>query len=147
MSMTTKNLTQEPPRSPRNRLGDYALMARMIDKGRAAIQGNAGEYHYACPLDQMLFEFRGVTADEVKKVLASGAGDEQVLAWFNSTGTAKTDEEIRDWSKGVEGYRPYENPEKKDWFIGECAKLGIDPQASTLVDYLEADDLASFKNA
>jgi len=143
---TAKNLTKEPPRSPRNRLGDYALMARMIDKGRASLAGNVGEYHYACPLDQMLFDFKGVKADEVKQLLGSGASDEQVVAWFNSHGTAKTSDEIKAWSNGVESYRPYDNPEKKDWFVGECAKVGLKPETSTLVDYLEADDAASFKN-
>lgn len=141
-----KNLTKEPPRGPRKHLGEYALMARMIDKGRADLQGSVGEYHYACPLDQMLFEFKGVNADEVRNLLASGATDEQVLAWFNSHGTARASEEIRDWSKGVEGYRPYDDPEKRDWFSDECAKLGLKPESSTLVDYLERDDAASFKN-
>jgi hypothetical protein len=143
---TAKNLTKEPPRSPRYRLGDYALMARMIDKGRADLQGNVGEYHFACPLDQMLFEFKGVNADEVKKLLASGAADEQVVSWFDSHGTARIAEEIKTWSNGVEGYRPYDDPEKRDWFSGECAKVGLKPESSTLVDYLEADDAASFKN-
>jgi hypothetical protein len=142
---TIKNLTKEAPRSPRNRLGNYALLARMIDKGRAAIEGTAGEYHYACPLDQMLLEFKGVQADEVKKLLASGATDEQVVSWFNAHGTPKTEAEIKAWSTGIEGYRPYDNPEKKDWFVGECAPLGLKPESSTLVDYLEADDIATFK--
>jgi hypothetical protein len=143
---TSKNLTKEPPRSPRARLGDYALMARMIDKGRADLQGNVGEYHFACPLDQMLFEFKEIKADEVKKLLGSGATDDQVVAWFNIHGTPKTAEEIKAWSSGVEGYRPYDNPDKKDWFVGECVKVGLKPEASTLVDFLEADDAASFKN-
>ena len=143
---TPKDLTKEAPRSPRNRLGDYALLARMIDKGRADLEGKVGEYHFACPLDQMLCAFKGVTTDEVKKLLASGATDEQVVAWFNEHGTPKPAEEIKAWSTGIEGYRPYDNPEKKDWFVGECAKLGIKPEASTLVDYLETDDAASFKN-
>ena len=142
---TSKNLTKEAPRSPRNRLGNYALLARATDKGRADIAGTVGEYHFACPLDQMLFAFKGVQADEVKKLLASGATDEQVVTWFNANGTPKTNEEIQAWSTGVEGYRPYDDPEKKDWFAGECSKLGLKPEASTLVDYLEADDLASFK--
>jgi hypothetical protein len=142
---TSKNLTKEAPRSPRNRLGNYALMARMIDKGRADLAGHVGEYHFACPLDQMLFEFKGVKADEVKKLLASGATDDQVVTWFNTHGTPKTNEEIQAWSTGVEGYRPYDNPEKKDWFVGECAKVGLKPEASTLVDFLEADDAVSFK--
>jgi hypothetical protein len=143
---TPKDLTKEPPRSPRNRLGGYALMARMIDKGRADLGGKVGEYHYACPLDQMLFDFKGVKADEVKELLGSGATDEQVAAWFSSHGTTKTTEEIKAWSDGVEGYRPYDDPEKKDWFAGECAKVGLKPETSTLADYLETDDRASFKN-
>ncbi len=140
-----KNLTKEAPRSPRNRLGGYALLARAVDKGRADIAGTVGEYHYACPLDQMLFEFKGVKDADVKKLLASGATDEQVVAWFNANGTPKTSEEINGWSTGVETYRPYENPEKKEWFVGECTPLGLKPETSTLVDYLEADDLATFK--
>ncbi len=142
----SKNLTKEPPRSPRTRLSNYALMARMIDKGRATIDGTVGEYHYACPLDQMLFEFKGVQSDEVKELLASGASDEQVVNWFNTHGNAKTPEEIKQWSGGVEAYRPYDDPEKQEWFAGECAKVGLKPESSTLVEYLEADDAASFKN-
>jgi len=143
---TSKNLNKESPRSPRSPLGGYALMARMIDKGCADLGGNVGEYHFACPLDQMLFEFKGVKADDVKKLLGSGATDEQVVTWFNSHGTSKTSEEIQQWSKGVEAYRPYDNPEKKEWFSGECAKLGLKPEKTTLVEFLEADDAASFKN-
>ena len=142
---TVKSLTEEPPRSPRYRLGGYSLMARMIDKGRADLAGNVGEYHYACPLDQMLFEFKGVQADEVKKLLASGATDEQIVSWFDTHGTTKSAEEIKSWSDGVEGYSPFEDPEKKEWFSGECSKVGLKPESSTLVDYLEADDAISFK--
>ena len=82
---TAKDLTKEAPRSPRNRIGDYALMARMIDKGRATLNGTVGEYHYACPLDQMLFTYKGVQADDVKALLASGASDAEILSWFQST--------------------------------------------------------------
>jgi len=145
MSTTAKNLTKEAPRSPANRLGGYSIMARMIDKGRATISGDVGEYHFACPLDQMLFEFKGVKDEEVKKLLASGATDEQIVNWFNTNGTTKTAEEIKAWSDGFEGYHPYENPEKKDWFVGECTKVGIKPETSTIVDYLETDDAQSFK--
>ena len=143
---TPRDLTRQPPRSPRKRLGGYALMARMIDKGRADLAGNVGEYHFACPLDQMLFDFKGVNADEIKKLLGSSATDEQVVTWFSSHGTTKTPEEIKIWSEGVEGYRPYDDPEKKDWFAGECAKIGLKPETSTLVEYLEGDDVASFKS-
>ena len=54
--MNAPDLTQRPPRSPRVRLGGYALLPRMLDKGRATLAGKNGEYHYACPLDQRLLE-------------------------------------------------------------------------------------------
>src|SRR5215469_6980515 len=142
---TFKNLTQEPPRSPRTRLGDYALAARMADKGRATLHGVVGEYHFACPLDQMLFSFKGVQADDVKSLLASGATDEQLIDWFNGHGAQKTVDEIKAWGAGVEAYRPYEDPERKEWFAGECIKLGLKPESTTLFDFLEADDVVSFK--
>ena len=143
--MTTKDLTKEAPRSPRSRIGDYALMARMIDKGRASLNGTAGEYHFACPLDQMLFSYKSVAADDVKQVLASGASDDEILDWFGKHGTPKTADETKAWSDGVEAIRPHENPEQKEWFAGECAPLGLDPVKTTLVGYLETDDRVSFK--
>jgi hypothetical protein len=92
---TPKDLTKEAPRSPRVRMGGYALMARMIDKGRATLNGTNGEYHFACPLDQMLFSFKGVATDDVKTVLASGAADDEVATWFDEHGTPKSADEIK----------------------------------------------------
>lgn len=139
-----KDLTQQAPRSPRVRLGGYALMARMIDKGRATINGSAGEYHFDCPVDNMLFSFKGVKGDEVRQLLASDAGDDQILAWFNEHGARKSPPEIKTWADQVEANRPYDDPSKRDWFVGECQRLGLDPKKTTLFDYLEKDDRDSF---
>jgi hypothetical protein len=70
--MTTKkfntpDLTQRPPRSPRVRLGGYAILARCLDKGRATLAGKNGEYNYACPLDMNWFTFAGLKPAELKK--------------------------------------------------------------------------------
>ena len=142
---TAKDLTREAPRSPRVRLGGYALMARMIDKGRATINGTNGEYHFDCPVDNMLFSFKGVKGDEVRQLLASGASDDDVLAWFNSHGTPKSDSEIKAWSAGAEASSLYDNSEKREWFSEECRRLGLDPARTTLFAYLEADDRQSFQ--
>jgi hypothetical protein len=138
-------LTREAPRSPRQRLGGYAIMARMIDKGRATINGTNGEYHFNCPLDNMLFGFKGVKGDEVRQLLTSGATDEEVVTWFNEHGVPKTEAEINAWSAGVEAGRPYDDPEKREWFTGECKKVGLDPQRATLFDFLDADDRQTFQ--
>ena len=141
---TSKDLTKVAPRGPRERVGGYILLGRAIDKGRATLAGKVGEYHFDCPLDNMLFGFKEVKGEEVKKLLVSGASDQEIASWIDSHGAKKTPEEIKTWADGVAGYKPYENPEKKEWFAGECKRLGIDPAKSTLFDMLEADDRASF---
>ena len=139
---TRKDLTQEPPASPRTRVGGYAILARMADKGRAT---NTGEYHFNCPLDNFLFGFKGVDGKDVKAQLDAGASNEDIAAWLDKNGTPKTEEEKKAWSDGVEAANPYNDPEKKDWFVEQVTPLGLDPAKTTLFDWLEADDKASFK--
>src|SRR5580692_5379586 len=69
------DLTQRAPRSARVRLGGYAILPRMLDKGRATIAGKHGEYHYDCPMDQRFLEFAGIDAKALSKQLATGKGD------------------------------------------------------------------------
>jgi uncharacterized protein DUF5069 len=139
-----KDLTKQAPRSPGERIGGYALMARMIDKGRATINGTNGEYHFDCPLDNMLFGFKGLVGSEVKAILASGASDDEIATWINQHGQKKTSEEIKAWSEATEKVSFYNVPEKKEWFIDECKRLGLDPARTTLFQYLDKDDQVSY---
>ena len=82
MAISAPDLTQRAPRSPRVRLGGYVILARALDKGRATIAGKNGEYHYDCPLDNMFFDFVGVKGAQVKKELAKGKSDSEILAWI-----------------------------------------------------------------
>ncbi|MES2658664.1 MAG: DUF5069 domain-containing protein [Verrucomicrobiota bacterium] len=141
---TAKDLTKEAPTSPRIRTGGYAILARMADKGRADIAGTVGDFHFDCPLDNFLFGFKGVKGADVKKLLEAGSSNEEIADWLDENGEPKSEDEKKAWSDGVEAARPYDNPEKKDWFIGVCAEAGCDPATSTLFDYLEADDKASY---
>ena len=87
--ITAKDLTKEAPRSLCQRVKGYAVLARMADKARATLNGTMREYHFNCPLDNMLFGFKGVQAEDVKSLLASGATDEQVAAWLDQNGIPK----------------------------------------------------------
>jgi hypothetical protein len=138
---TAPDLTKEAPRSPRKRIGGYVILGRTLDKGRALIGGNIGEYHFDCPLDNMLFGFKEVKGDEVKKLLESGASDEDVATWLDSHGAKKSADEVKAWGDGLEAFKPYDNPEKKDWFVDMCKQTGgVDPVTATMFDWLEADD-------
>lgn len=121
-----KDLTREPPRGPRDRIGRYVVLARAVDKGRAELNGSAGEYHFNCPLDQRLFNFKKVDAEEVRELLRSGATDEQVVKWFDERGDEQRDQDIKAWCDDVEAFRPYEDGEMKDWFVAVCKPLGLD---------------------
>lgn len=144
-SIPAKDLGKEPPRSPSIRVGGYVILGRTIDKCRAVIAGKIGDYHFDCPLDNSLFGFKGVTGDDFKKEVETGATDEDIAKWLNNHGTPKSSEEIKQWSDSMEVWSLIDDPEKKEFFIEECNKLGLDPNKTTLFQWLDADDKASFK--
>ena len=143
--MGVKDLRKEPPRSPRARIRDYAILARIIDKCRAELAGMSGDYHYDCPLDHMLFMFKGITSADFKREVARGCEDEQIGLWVDDQGVPKTPEEIKAWSTRIEAYSLFNNAEKRAFFISECERLGLDPRRATMFDWLDADDKASFQ--
>ncbi len=142
--VTGKDLTREAPRSPRIRIGGYVILGRTIDKCRALVAGDIGEYHFDCPLDNMLFGFKGVNGADFKAQIENGASDQQMAEWLDQTGEKKTLEEIKRWSDETEATSPYNNPERRDWFIEQTKPLGLDPAKTTLFEWLEADDKASY---
>lgn len=142
-----KDLTKEAPRSPRERVGGYVILGRTYDKCRALLGGNIGDYHFDCPLDNMLFGFKGVKADDFKAEVERGASVEDMARWLDSHGDKKTPEEVKAWSDEVEASNPYHNPEKRDWFVEQLKVYRLNPLTTTLFDWLETDDKASYQQA
>lgn len=146
--MALKNapdLTQRPPRSPRVRLGGYVILPRMLDKGRAALAGKNGEYNYACPLDQRFLDFAGVNAAALKKQLAAGKSDGEVLAWIQKNAKhQRTEPEIRAWSAGQEQRAPADIG-SREFFHGVHRQIAPKREdISTWFDLLDLDDYVSF---
>ena len=138
-----KDLTKESPRSPRIRVGGYAILGRTLDKCRALVGGNIGEYHFDCPLDNMLFGFKGVKGNDFKAQIEQGAGDEEIVEWLNQSGEKKTPTEIKRWSDRMEASSLYDDLEKHDYFVQETRKLGLDPEKTTTFEWLDIDDRVS----
>ena len=148
-----KDLTKEPPRSPRPRLGGYVILARTIDKCRALASGNIGAYDFDCPLDNMLFSFKAITAEQFKSQIEKGATDSDMVDWLDAHGAQKTLEEVKVWSDSIENIRPYDEGEPRHqlapsrrWFVEHITPLGIDPKSSSLFDFLDADDKLMLEN-
>jgi hypothetical protein len=81
LASLAKDLTKDYPRSPRDLLAGYVIGMRTLDKCRAFLNNSIGEYHFNCPLDNMFFEFTGISADNFKDFVATGATDEEVADW------------------------------------------------------------------
>ena len=111
--ITGKDLKKAAPRSPRVRVGGYAILGRTIDKCRALVAGDIGEYHFDCPLDNMLFGFKGVKGDHFKASIEQGASDQEMIEWLNQNGEEKTPEEINRWADEVEASSLYNHPESE----------------------------------
>jgi hypothetical protein len=93
-----KDLTKEYPRSPRETIGGYVLAARMLDKCRATLNGTNGEYHFDCPLDNMLLGFAGLNAEEFKAFVATGASDAEVGEWIQKHAKQTERLEVVKWN-------------------------------------------------
>jgi hypothetical protein len=140
-----RDLTKQAPHSPRERIAGFAIADRTTDKCRASLAGTLGEYHYDCPLDNMLFNFKGITGEQFKTAVQAAKNYEDVGVWLLANGTKKTPAEIKIWSDEMEAGSMMKNPEKHAYFTEECRKLGLNPEKSSTFDWLEADDRASFK--
>src|ERR671937_2217845 len=100
--VTGKDLSKESPRSPRIRIGGYAILGRTIDKCRPLVAGNIGEYHFDCPLDNMLFGFKGIKGADFKAQIENGASDQQMAEWLDQAGENRKLDEIKRWTDAVE---------------------------------------------
>lgn len=141
----TTDLTKQAPRSPRVRLGGYAILPRMLDKGRATIAGANGEYHYNCPLDQRFTEFAGIDAEALKQQLAAGKGDGEILDWITANAKMqRSAPEIEAWSAWQEKRAP-DNPDSRAYF--NELHTAVAPKRTDITnwfDLLDVDDYASF---
>ncbi len=140
------DLTQRPPRSFRVRLGNYVVLSRMLDKGRASLAGKNGEYIYNSPTDQRLGQFLGFDPDALLKELAAGKGDGEMLEWVQAHAkTPRSRWEIEAWSAFMDKRAPDSDAETLAFFaeyLGRLSKTRED--VKTLFEFGELDDYVSF---
>ncbi len=140
------DLTQRPPRSFRVRLGNYVILARMLDKGRATLAGKNGEYIYNSPTDQHLVKFLGFDPKALLKELATGKGDGKILEWIQAhSKTPRAPWEIEAWSAFMEKRAPDSDAETLTFIAEQLGKLSKTREdIKTLFEFGELDDYVSF---
>jgi hypothetical protein len=101
-----KDLRKNYPRSPREKLGGYVIAARCADKCRAFLIGMNGEYNYwPCSLASQWFSFTGITPDQLKEVVATGASDEEIAEWIVSHSQVKNADDVLRWNNRLRDMR------------------------------------------
>lgn len=143
--LNAPNLTQRPPRSPRVRLGGYAMLPRILDKARATLAGQVGDYKFGNPMDQQFFAFTGIAQNTLLEQVKTGAGDWDILRWIDEHANPKrAPHEIRTWSAWLETM-PIGDAEDIEWFAAQVRRLNsARTDLHTVMDYLDADDHVSF---
>jgi len=139
------DLTTRPPRSPRTRLGGFVILPRMLDKGRAQLEGKNGEYHYNCPLDEHFIKFAGIDPEALLIELKAGKGDGEILEWITAHSMNKpTELEIIAWSAWQESRVP-SSVENREYMHETQKKIApLRGDISGWFDLLDVDDFVSF---
>ena len=145
-NLSAPDLTQRPPRSARTRLGGYAILPRMLDKGRAETAGKNGEFNYNCPLDQHVVNFLDFDPAALRDELAKGSGDGEVLEWLKTHAQHQhTPWEIEQWSDYMSRRGPDSDAETLEYFaeaVGKFSKTREDIKG--WADLLDLDDFVTF---
>lgn len=105
MKANPLDLIKDYPRNPKEKLGGYLHLARMIDKARAKAAGKIGAYIYPCPLDQSLLDFLGISSDifyEAARVL----DDQGIRQWLKKNARPKDQNDIENWNRELLNRKP-----------------------------------------
>jgi len=145
IDLSTPDLTQFPPRSPRVRLGGYVMLPRSIDKARAKAAGKNGEYLFPNPMDKWLLEFIGVSPEDFLAFVAQGKSDTAILAWINATAAPRRAAwEITAFSSWLENLAAGD-VRRHRMFADQLAEHAPErDDIRTLMDRLDFDDYLTF---
>lgn len=99
-------------RSPREKLGGYLFLPRLIDKVRLHAKGElppeyCGQlFGKGNALDNRLLQFTGLDGESLRKAILTSERDDEVLAWVEKNAIRHTAKEMADWISEIDAYRP-----------------------------------------
>lgn len=108
MDRTIQNLI----RSPRETLGGYCFLPRLIDKVRSYASGRLPQAYHENLLkegrtfDGRFMSFVGVSPEKLRHAILDSETDDQVLSWILKNGQKKTEKEIEVWIEEIRRDRP-----------------------------------------
>ena len=143
--LSAPDLTRHPPRSPRVRLGGYVILPRILDKCRASLAKKNGDYSFNCPLDQYFLKFAGVNPVSLRRQVARGLGDGEILVWVQKNQKhRRSGQEIEAWSEFMNRRAPASIDQRERMNAYQKSAQADRDDITTWFDVLDLDDFASF---
>jgi hypothetical protein len=135
-----------PLRSPRETLGGYVILARLIDKVRLHMQGKLPPEYIGnllkpgTTLDGRFLTFTGLDAEGLRRAILASKTDAEILAWVERHAKPHSEAEKRQWIAEIETYRP--NTEWAAWRREVYKEIAakIDPATLNLFDLIDMDE-------
>ena len=136
------------PRSPKALIGGIAHLARFIDKIRLRHAGLIQDYNYiTVGFDKHLIDFLKIDSTAFEARVLAGGSDEELLAWINAQGEARTADEITQWNHILLSSRPKDDAARQR-FQGRLEDIAAKrrvpvsalPSVSTWADVIELDE-------
>ncbi len=121
LKLLARDLTREFPRSPREMLAGYVILARAVDKCRAVLAGTGGEYHSGCPVDAMFLDFAELPYEKFRECVATGATDVEITEWIQKSAKPRPRIEIIRWNNDLRGKRLSELPDSIQEYMEDYA--------------------------
>ena len=140
------DLTRHAPRSPYNAeaMGLNGL-ARLIDKGRAALGNSLGRYYFGddSPVDRSILAFLGLSTDTFKTALKKHPAEADLVAWIK-THTGKTEADIAAFNAEFLSRGP-QGDAQTTWFRNVAHSLDSDrTDITTFAALMHLDDLMTY---
>lgn len=82
------------------------MLARTVDKARAAAAGTLGAYDYDCPMDRAVFAFLGLDASAFLAAVRAAASDRELDAYVRPFVERKDAAEVERWNHDFIHYVP-----------------------------------------
>jgi hypothetical protein len=133
------DLTTGYPSSVREKLLGIVQLKRTVDKGKAVAVGKIGEYQYDCPMDKHLFDWLGISGEDLLDVIKSAKSDDEIVEYVAPYVHAKTDEEIEAFNSEWLAHAPEAGTPAEGYFLK--MRTDLDPSRTDITAWADLLDL------
>ncbi len=134
------DLTKQYPRSPYSEIGGFVMLGRTVDKARAHNAEKLGEYIYDCPLDRLVFEFLGVSPEDLAEAVKENSTDEEIMAWVTRKDVPRDSEAVREFNMSLKGRAPVTEEQKQRFKLTLEKFAPGRKDVSTWFDLIDAEE-------